>query len=81
VVGLSITYWNFLSPGATIVVLAIGTYLVVALLRPLWTRRRPRVVRDPHPDIPDDVDLPDARLVPAGTPGADRTTGDDQCSA
>ncbi|WP_435736303.1 metal ABC transporter permease [Cellulosimicrobium sp. PMB13] len=84
VVGLSITYWKLLSPGATIVVLAIGTYLVVALLSPLWVRRRPRVARDPHPDIPDDVDLPEARPVPAGAlgPGADRpTTGGDTCSA
>lgn len=80
VIGLSITYWNFLSPGATIVVLAVGTYLVVALLRPLWTRRRPQVTRDPHPDIPDDVDIPDARLVPAGTSGARTDPGGDPCS-
>jgi zinc transport system permease protein len=76
VVGLSFTYWNNVSPGATIVVLAIATYLLVAVLRPLWVRRRPRVARDPHPDIPDDVELD---LVPSGA--SDRTPGGDSCSA
>ena len=76
VVGLSFTYWNNVSPGATIVVLAIATYLLVAVLRPLWVRRRPRVARDPHPDIPDDVELD---LVPSGA--SDRTPGGDTCSA
>ncbi|QTE31528.1 metal ABC transporter permease [Pengzhenrongella sicca] len=52
VTGLSITYWNDLSPGATIVVLAIGVYTVVALARPLVQRVRPH---DPHPQVPDDV--------------------------
>jgi len=75
VLGLSFTYWNNVSPGAAIVVLAIATYLVVAVLRPLWVRRRPRVARDPHPDIPDDLELD---LVPSG---ANRTTGGDSCSA
>jgi zinc transport system permease protein len=50
--GLSITYWRDLSPGATIVVLAIGVYAVVAAVRPLVRRRRPH---DPHPQLPDDV--------------------------
>ncbi len=50
--GLSITYWRDLSPGATIVVLAIGVYAVVAALRPLLRRRHPH---DPHPALPDDV--------------------------
>ena len=75
VLGLSFTYWKNVSPGAAIVVLAIATYLVVAVLRPLWVRRRPRVARDPHPDIPDDLELD---LVPSG---ANRTTGGDSCSA
>ena len=52
-IGLSITYWNDLSPGATIVMLAIGLYTVVAVLRPLLTRARPH---DPHPQVPDDVE-------------------------
>lgn len=52
VTGLSITYWNDLSPGATIVVLAIGVYTVVALVRPLLKGSRPH---DPHPQVPDDV--------------------------
>lgn len=55
VVGLSVTYWQTLSPGATIVVLAIALYAVVAILRPVLLRRKPRVSHDPHPDIPDDV--------------------------
>ena len=50
--GLSITYWQDLSPGATIVVLAIAVYAVVAALRPALRRRRPH---DPHPQLPDDV--------------------------
>ncbi len=54
VTGLSITYWNDLSPGATIVVLAIGVYTVVALLAPLLRRPRPH---DPHPAVPDDVSV------------------------
>jgi zinc transport system permease protein len=56
--GLSITYWYNVSPGATIVVLAIAVYAVVSLVAPLVTRRRP--THDPHPDLPDDVDLPAA---------------------
>ncbi len=50
--GLSITYWQDLSPGATIVVLAIGVYAVVGAVRPLVRRARPH---DPHPQLPDDV--------------------------
>lgn len=65
VVGLTITYWHYLSPGAMIVVLAIGVYIVAVLARPLVLRRRTRVLRDPHPDIPDDVRIPGA---PEGEP-------------
>lgn len=54
VVGLSITYWYNWSPGATIVVLAILVYGVVAAFAPLIARRRRH---DPHPDIPDDVEV------------------------
>ena len=50
--GLSVTYWRDLSPGATIVVLAIGVYAAIAALRPALHRRRPH---DPHPALPDDV--------------------------
>ena len=39
VVGLSVTYWVPLAPGATIVVLAIAVYLVVLLGRGLVPRR------------------------------------------
>ncbi|GAA4729320.1 metal ABC transporter permease [Isoptericola chiayiensis] len=55
VVGLSVTYWYPVSPGALIVVLAIAVYAVVAGLHPLLARRRP--AGDPHPDIPDDVEV------------------------
>ena len=41
VAGLTITYWNNVSPGATIVVLAIVVYGVVGLVRGLATRRSP----------------------------------------
>jgi zinc transport system permease protein len=68
VTGLSITYWYPVSPGALIVVLAIAVYAVVAGLHPLLDRRRP--TGDPHPDIPDDVEV-----APA-TPG----TADDDCA-
>jgi len=54
VVGLSITYFQDLSPGATIVVLAITLYAVVAVARPLVRRNE---WRDPHPEIDDDVEL------------------------
>jgi len=39
VVGLAVTYWVPLAPGATIVVLAIVVYLVVLAARPLFARR------------------------------------------
>jgi zinc transport system permease protein len=52
VTGLSITYWYNVSPGATIVVLAIGVYTVVAVLQPLLKHVRPH---DPHPQVADDV--------------------------
>lgn len=55
VTGLSITYFHRLSPGATIVVLAIGLYALVAIVRPLVNR--PERARDPHLDAEDDVRL------------------------
>nr|WP_307802344.1 metal ABC transporter permease [Cellulomonas fengjieae] len=57
VVGLSLTYWQDIPPGATIVVLAILVYAVTATLEPLV--RRPPPPRDPHPDMVDDVLLVD----------------------
>jgi len=56
--GLSLTYVHPLSPGATIVVLAIGVFGVVSLARPLLGRRSPAA--DPHPDVQDDVELREA---------------------
>lgn len=56
VTGLVITYWHNVSPGATIVVIAIGVYALVATFAGL--QRRPESGRgDPHPDQADDVDL------------------------
>ena len=69
IVGLSITYWQEQSPGATIVILAVLIYAFVAALRPLVLRRR-RAGRDPHPDMLDDVALdasPDASLHKGAT--------------
>lgn len=57
VVGLSITYFRPLSPGATIVMLAIGLYAVVSVLRP--SLRRP-AGEDPHLDVDDDVEVREA---------------------
>ena len=60
-IGLSITYWHNVSPGATIVVIAIIVYLLSALLHPLLYhrdrggQRALHAAEDPHPDLPDDV--------------------------
>ncbi len=53
--GLSITYFHDASPGATIVVLAIGLYALAAAARPLVARARRNGAHDPHPELPDDV--------------------------
>ncbi|TRW45447.1 metal ABC transporter permease [Georgenia yuyongxinii] len=55
VVGLSITYFVPLSPGATIVVLAIAVYAVTSILRPVLVR--PARPDDPHLDVEDDVEV------------------------
>lgn len=60
-VGLSVTYWQDVPPGATIVVLAIGLYALVSLGVSARARLR-REHRDPHPQVPDDVEL-DRRLT------------------
>lgn len=52
-VGLSVTYWYDLPPGATIVVLAIVVYAVVTMVQ--QARHRPDTSIDPHPDLADDV--------------------------
>ncbi|WP_199731965.1 metal ABC transporter permease [Cellulomonas triticagri] len=63
VVGLSITYWEDVPPGATIVLLAIALYAMAAVTRPLFAGRRRGDAphHDPHPELPDDVQLPVAR--------------------
>lgn len=55
--GLTISYLHPVSPGATIVILALGMYVVVSMARPLV--RRDRGHRDPHPDVADDVEIQD----------------------
>jgi zinc transport system permease protein len=55
VTGLSITYFHRLSPGATIVILAIAVYAVVALVMPLLGS--PKQESEPHLDVEDDVRL------------------------
>ncbi|WP_435300322.1 metal ABC transporter permease [Timonella sp. A28] len=52
--GLMVTYWIPLSPGATIVILAVVAYVLVSLARVLFVSSRNRHA-DPHPDVPDDV--------------------------
>jgi len=64
--GLTITYFHDASPGATIVVLAIGAYVLAAAARPLVRRARRAASRDPHPDVPDDVLVAPARAEEAG---------------
>lgn len=55
-VGLSVTYWQDVPPGATIVVLAIALYAVVSVAVAIRQRLRRDHV-DPHPQLPDDVEL------------------------
>ena len=57
--GLSLTYFHDISPGATIVILAIGVYAVVVLLKAVVVavRRRSHGGHDPHPDLEDDLEL------------------------
>lgn len=57
VTGLSITYWQDVSPGAMIVVLAIGVYALTAVGRGLAAMLRGRSPGDPHPQVADDVHL------------------------
>lgn len=47
VVGLSITYWYPLSPGATIVMVAVLAYTLIAMARPVMQKFRPNA-HDPH---------------------------------
>ncbi|MGC5629102.1 metal ABC transporter permease [Georgenia sp. Z1344] len=57
VLGLVVTYVNPWSPGATIVVIAIGAYAAAAVVRPVLeaSRRRRSAPVDPHPEHDDDV--------------------------
>jgi zinc transport system permease protein len=55
VVGLTTTYFLPLSPGATIVVLAVLLYAVVSVSRPLLVRRTRAA--EPHLDVEDDVEV------------------------
>lgn len=52
--GLTISYVRPISPGATIVLLALGVYVVLSLLRPVLNRVGHH---RPHPDVPDEVEI------------------------
>ena len=73
VVGLVITYWWDIPPGATIVVLAILVYGAAAALRPVL--RHPSPVHDPHPEVVvvgDEVDAVAGQDVVEGQPLPER---------
>ncbi|MDR0483614.1 MAG: metal ABC transporter permease [Cellulomonadaceae bacterium] len=76
--GLIITYWYPVSPGATIVVLAIVVYLLSVAVHPLIHHRfgHDDDASDPHPDIPDDVNVSGdaAGASPVVEPGAPAPT-------
>ena len=57
VTGLTVTYFVNLSPGAMIVVLALGAYLTAACVRAVRRRVRGNHAHDPHPEFEDDVVL------------------------
>jgi zinc transport system permease protein len=61
VIGLSITFWYNVSPGAVIVVIAIAVYVLASLIRPLLHRKFSD--HDPHPDMRDDVALTAAEVA------------------
>jgi zinc transport system permease protein len=65
VAGLTITYWHNASPGATIVVLAIGLYAAAVVTRAVISRRR-RADGGPFTDHEDGERLGDARLTAGG---------------
>ena len=71
VTGLSITYWADVTPGATIVVLAIAIYAVVAVGKSILGARaiRRRGRPDPHPEVGDDVQLTDSERAAAAPSG------------
>ncbi|MDY5585425.1 MAG: metal ABC transporter permease [Arcanobacterium sp.] len=58
--GLMITYFYPWSPGATIVLLAVGVYVILAIAHPIVIRKQQQRDFDPHPDLPADM-----RKVPA----------------
>jgi len=55
--GLIITYFQLWSPGATIVMIAVGVYAMVSVIRPLLVRSTE--THDPHPDMGLDVVIDD----------------------
>ncbi|MFY9262804.1 MAG: metal ABC transporter permease [Actinomycetaceae bacterium] len=66
ITGLTTTYYYPWSPGATIVLYAVGLYLLVAILRPLIFIAMGRFghQRDPHPDLHPDMTHKDHRCDP-----------------
>ena len=72
VTGLSITYWADVTPGATIVVLAIAIYAVVAVGKSILGARAIRRSGrpDPHPEVGHDVQFTDSERAAAAPSGA-----------
>src|SRR5699024_2192838 len=63
VIGLLLAFTPPLAPSATIVVLAVATDAVVAIVRSILRARRPRSL-DPHPNVPDDVSVAEKEVGP-----------------
>jgi zinc transport system permease protein len=71
--GLVITYWFNVSPGATIVVIAILIYLIAAIVHPLlyhraWRNRKPVHLSDSEPLSDSALEIVGDAVVPELTP-------------
>ena len=71
--GLILTYIKPWSPGATIVLLAVGLYALVSIVRPLLVRSPHR---DPHPAMDDEQQGEPCQTIPA--PRADQRKNEPQ---
>ncbi|MFJ9028774.1 metal ABC transporter permease [Streptomyces sp. NPDC102274] len=71
--GTVTSYYQDVPPGATIVLIAIGVFVVLTALATPLARRRARALRDAEAAAVPDVDTPD---VDVDVPGARRTADD-----